>query len=62
MEPVTASAPSAKQPKRLDLLREQIRYRHYSIRTEEAYVLWTKRYLFDHGMRHPSEMGNVEIE
>ena len=35
---------------------------HYSIRTEDAYVLWAKRYIHYHGMRHPSEMGKQEIE
>ncbi len=62
MEPVTASAQPAKPPKLLDQLRERIRYRHYSVRTEEAYVLWAKRYIFYHGMRHPAEMGKQEIE
>jgi integron integrase len=49
-------------PKLLDLLRERIRLKHYSIRTEQSYVHWAKRYLFFHKMRHPAEMGKVEIE
>jgi integron integrase len=38
-----------------------IRARHYSIRTEEAYVAWIKRFIFFHGKRHPMEMGDVEV-
>jgi site-specific recombinase XerD len=35
--------------------------RHYSIRTEEAYVHWVKRYILFHGKRHPSQMGEAEV-
>ncbi len=49
------------QPKLLDRVRHAIRVRHYSIRTEEAYVAWIKRYIFFHGKRHPSSMGAEEI-
>ncbi len=35
--------------------------RHYSRRTEKAYVHWTKRYIFFHGKRHPAEMGAAEV-
>ena len=35
--------------------------RHYSVRTEEAYVGWIKRFIFFHGKRHPLEMGQQEI-
>jgi hypothetical protein len=51
------------QPKRklLDQVRDAIRVRHYSIRTEEAYVGWIKRYILFHGKRHPAEMGQAEI-
>src|SRR3954464_7873568 len=42
-------------------LREAIRVRHYSIRTEEAYVQWVKRFIVFHGKRHPSEMGEAEV-
>ena len=48
--------------KLLDQVREKIRYKHYSIRTEEAYVDWIKRYVFFHDKRHPETMGAVEIE
>jgi integron integrase len=47
--------------KLLDKLREQIRLRHYSIRTEQAYCDWVRRYVFFHEKRHPSEMGATEV-
>jgi len=46
----------------LDQVREVIRVKHYSIRTEEAYVHWIKRFIFFHGKRHPREMGAREVE
>ncbi len=57
-----ASDSSSRSPKLLDQLRDRIRVKHYSIRTEQAYVQWVKRYLFFHGMRHPKEMGKPEVE
>ncbi|HZT78759.1 MAG TPA: integron integrase [Gemmataceae bacterium] len=54
-------APPARPPKLLDRLREAIRVRHYSLRTEEAYVAWVTRYIYFHGVRHPAEMGAAEI-
>lgn len=38
-----------------------IRVRHYSIRTEQAYVGWIKRYILFHGKRHPRDMGDGEV-
>ncbi|MCP4006050.1 MAG: integron integrase [bacterium] len=38
-----------------------MRVRHYSLRTENAYVGWIKRYIHHHGLRHPDEMGNIEV-
>jgi integrase len=49
------------QPRLLDRVRQSIRTRHYSRRTEEAYVFWIKRFLVFHGMRHPDEMGSAEV-
>ena len=49
------------KPKLLDQVRDAIRTRHYSYRTEEAYVGWIKRYVFFHHKRHPGEMGPPEI-
>lgn len=46
-------------------LREQVgevmRYRHYSLRTEEAYWQWIKRFIFFHGKRHPRELAAAEV-
>ena len=48
--------------KLLDQVREAIRLKHYSLRTEEAYVAWTRRFILFHDKRHPKEMGRAEIE
>jgi len=53
--------PDVKRPRLLDRVRETIRARHFSRRTERAYVGWIKRYVFFHGKRHPAEMGEAEI-
>jgi integron integrase len=45
----------------LDSLRSAIRARHCSIRTEQAYVDWTRRFIVFHGKRHPRDMGAVEV-
>jgi integron integrase len=46
----------------LDQLRERIRYLHYSIRTEDAYVHWVGAFVRFHGLRHPAEMAGPEVE
>ena len=43
-------------PKLLDQVRAQMRVRHYSLKTERAYVGWIRRYIVFHGLRHPGEM------
>ena len=48
--------------KLLDQVREVIRFKHYSIRTEQAYIQWIKRFIFFHHKRHPREMGSGEIQ
>jgi len=50
-----------RQPRLLDRVRSALRTRHYSRRTEEAYVAWIRRYIFFHGKRHPGEMGAPEL-
>ncbi len=50
------------QPKLLTKVRDQIRVLHYSIRTEDAYIGWIKRFIYFHGKRHPLEMGKLEVE
>jgi hypothetical protein len=47
--------------KLLDRVREQLRLKHYSYRTEETYLHWIKRYILFHKKRHPNEMGDEEI-
>ncbi|MGZ8907443.1 MAG: phage integrase N-terminal SAM-like domain-containing protein, partial [Methylobacter sp.] len=49
-------------PKLLDQVRDRIRVKHYSIRTETQYVQWIKRFILFHGKRHPQEMGAAEVE
>lgn len=49
-------------PRLLDQLRERTRYKHYSIRTEQAYVHWARAFIRHHGLRHPFDMGAAEIE
>lgn len=49
-------------PKLLDQVRSRLRTLHYSLRTEESYVQWIKRYVLFHHKRHPREMGKAEIE
>ena len=46
----------------LDQLRERLRYLHYSLRTEQAYVYWVRFFVRFHGLRHPREMGRPEVE
>jgi len=58
--PATTSL-SSSRPKLLDQVRQAIRTRHYSRRTEETYVAWIRRFILFHGKRHPSEMGRAEI-
>ncbi len=45
----------------LDQLKQVIRKKHYSYKTEEAYVSWAKRYILFHNKKHPADMGEKEI-
>ena len=49
-------------PKLLDQLRDKIRLKHYSIRTEEAYADWVRRFILFNRKRHPKDMGRAEVE
>jgi len=49
-----ASPPAPQKPRLLDRVREEIRKRHYSRRTEKAYVAWIRRFILFHGKRHPA--------
>ena len=50
------------KPKLLDLVRDKMRARHFSYRTEQAYVGWIKRFILYNGKRHPTDMGAPEVE
>jgi hypothetical protein len=42
-------------------VRDAIAFRHYSVRTEEQYIHWIKRFIYFSGKRHPAEMGAAEV-
>jgi hypothetical protein len=48
-------------PRLMEQVRAEIRARHYSRRTEDAYVHWIRRFIVFHGRRHPRELGAPEI-
>ena len=50
------------RPRLLDAVRLQLRYMHYSLRTEEAYVHWVQAFIRFHDMRHPAELARAEVE
>ena len=54
--------PPLKSARLLDQVRERIRYLHYSLRTEEAYLLWVRAFIRHHGLRHPREMDGSHVE
>jgi integron integrase len=49
-------------PRFLDRLRDSLRVRHYSLRTEDAYLDWVRRFILFHGKRHPKDMGAPEVQ
>ena len=49
-------------PSLLDQVRDRIRLKHYSIRTEDTYVDWARRFILFHGKRHPRDLGAGEVE
>ncbi len=58
----TSDVVAAQRPPLLDQLRGKIRLKHYSIRTEDAYVDWVRRFILFHAKRHPLDMGAKEVE
>jgi len=61
-EPSSSLPPASPTGKKLlDQVRDQLRLKHYSLRTEKTYVYWIKTYILFHGKRHPAEMGDEEI-
>ncbi|MCX2664044.1 phage integrase N-terminal SAM-like domain-containing protein, partial [Klebsiella pneumoniae] len=62
MKTATAPLPPLRSVKVLDQLRERIRYLHYSLPTEQAYVHWVRAFIRFHGVRHPATLGSSEVE
>ena len=62
MKNATAPLPPLRSVKVLDQLRERIRYLHYSLRTEQAYVNWVRAFIRFHGVRHLATLGSSEVE
>src|SRR5690606_29543714 len=50
------------EPRLLDRVRGRLRVKHYSLRTEQAYVAWIRRFILANGKRHPRELGGAEVE
>ena len=50
------------QPRLLEQVRARLRVKHYSLRTEQAYVNWIRRFVIANGRRHPREMARAEVE
>ena len=59
--PVSES-PTAASPRLLDQLRTKCRVKHYSLRTERAYLYWSRRFILANDKRHPRDMGAAEVE
>jgi Phage integrase, N-terminal SAM-like domain len=61
--PVNSTSRSPpKSPGLLEQVRARIRVKHYSIRTEAAYIDWVRRFILFHNKRHPRDLGAAEIE
>jgi hypothetical protein len=58
---MSSDSQDRESPRLLDQVRELIRIRHYSVRTEQAYVQWIRRYILFHDKRHPLELGADEV-
>src|SRR5258706_8197277 len=54
--------PPLKSTRLLDQLRERLRYLHYSLRTEEAYVIWARSFVRWSGLRHPRDLGPADVK
>ena len=60
--PISSAVAPAPKPRLLDEVRRRLRVKHYSVRTEKAYVGWIRRFILANGKRHPREMGAPEVE
>ena len=61
MEGIVPGESEARKPKLLERTRDLLRRRNYSLRTEEAYLGWSRRFILFHHKRHPGEMGAMEV-
>jgi integron integrase len=61
MSQINQTYQGGQKPKLLDQVRFVIRAKHYSLRTEEAYVLWIRRFILFQHKRHPKDMGGEEV-
>ena len=55
------TTPEQNPPRLLDLMRREIRYRHYSLSTEQAYVHWVRFFVKFHGLKHPRGIGGGSV-
>lgn len=62
MKTSTESLPPLRSAKVLDQLRERLRYQHYSLRTEQAYVHWVRAFIRFHGLVHPAQLDGAAVE
>jgi integron integrase len=58
---VTPSAPGGAKPRLLEQMRQALRSRHYSRKTEQSYCLWVRRFIHYHSLRHPADMAEPEV-
>jgi integron integrase len=61
-EGVTVAGKGRRAPRLLEEVRRRLRLKHYSLRTEQAYLGWIRRYILFNGKRHPRELGAAEVE
>lgn len=59
---VTGERGTGRAPRLMDEVRRHLRLKHYSLRTEQAYVGWIRRFILANGRRHPRDMGGAEVE
>ncbi|MHB0887753.1 phage integrase N-terminal SAM-like domain-containing protein [Acidithiobacillus sp.] len=62
MHPIKIGNHALAKPKLLDQVRDRIRAKQSSLRTEEAYLGWIKRFILFHGKRHPDELNAGDVE
>ena len=59
---VSSDSPQIEQkPRLLDQVRNIVRCKHYSLRTEQGYIQWIKRYIFFHGKQHPDDLNEAHV-